>query len=107
MKKKNRSAFTLMEILIVVAILALIAAVGIPSIQNSLSEASTRIKETNTASVDAAKEQWALLNNKPNGTSVSWDDIEDFMGLGINSLDDLEVSGDSISINDIGTEASY
>jgi len=107
MKTKNISAFTLIEVLIVVAILALITAVGLPTINNSLREAETRIKQTNVASIEAAKEQWALLNNKPNGTSVLWEDIEDYMGLGILSLDDLEVNEDPITINPIGTQANY
>jgi len=107
MKKKNRYAFTLMEVMVVVAILALVAAIGIPSFRNSFSQAEIRMKQTNAASVEAAKEQWALLNNKPNGTSVSWDDIEDYMGLGIDDLEDLDVNGCPIILNRIGTEAAY
>jgi len=107
MKKKNTSAFTLVEILVVTAILGLIAAIGIPAFRNSITQAEIRVKQTNVASVEAAKEQWALLNNKPNGTSVSWEDIEDYISSSISDQDDLNVGNCSITLNDIGTSASY
>lgn len=107
MKKRIRSAFTLIEILIVVAIIALLAAISIPSISNAYANASTRIKYTNVDAIESAKEQYALLNNLPDGTEVTWEDIKDYMGSGILSLDELDVCGASITINVIGTSASY
>jgi len=107
MKKKSRSAFTLVEILIVVAILALIAAIGIPALLDSYNDSLTRIRQTNVDIVEAAKEQWALLNNATNGTPVGEDDIIEYVGRGILSLDELDVNGAPITINPIGTPASY
>ena len=107
MKNKNTSAFTLIEIMVVVTIIALISVIGIPAIRNSFSQGSYRVKEINIASVEAAKEQWALLNNKLDGTSVTWENIEDYMGYGIDELSELDVNGDTITINVIGTQASY
>lgn len=107
MKKTSRSAFTLVEIMVVVAILALIAAVSIPAIQDSYNNSLTRIKQTNVDIVEAAKEQWALLNNATNGTPVGEDDIIGYVGRGILSLDELDVNGSPITINNIGTPASY
>ena len=107
MKKKNRSAFTLVEVMVVVTILALIAAVGVPSFIKSRTEANKRLRTTNVAAAETAKEEWALLNNKTNGTIVIWDNIENYMGFGINDLEDLDVNGESIVLNEIGTEASY
>ena len=107
MKKQNRSAFTLVEVMVVVAILALITVIGVPAIRSSFSQAEKKIKETNVTSIEAAKEQWALLNNKLDGTEVSWEEIQGYMGYGITSLDELNVSGDTILINAIGTRASY
>jgi hypothetical protein len=63
--------------------------------------------EVNIAGVEAAKEQWALENNKTNGTSVVWSNISNYMGSGITSLSNLSVNGCAITINKIGTPASY
>jgi len=103
----KKSAFTLVEVLVVVAILGLIAAVGIPAFLNSRQGASDNIKEINVASVEAAKEQWAIINNKSPGASVSWSNIEDYIGGGVSSQGDLDVDGDSITLNNVGIRASY
>jgi prepilin-type N-terminal cleavage/methylation domain-containing protein len=104
--KKNR-AFTLVEILIVMTIIGLVAAVGIPLFTNALLNSENRAKEVYITSVESAKEQWALENNKTNGTSVVWSNISNYMGSGITSLSNLNVNGDAITINPIGTKASY
>ena len=102
-----KKAFTLIEILIVVSIIALLAAVGIPSFINSRQGAEDQMKTINVDTINAAKDQWSILYNKPVGTSVSWSDIEDYVGSGIDSQADLDIDGDSITINPIGTSASY
>ncbi len=104
---KNKTGFTLVEIMIVVAIIALLSAVGIPSFLNSRENATERMKIVNVDAVNSAKDQWAILNNKSVGTAVTWDDIEDYIGGGNESLSDLDIDGDSITINAIGTSASY
>ncbi len=104
MKKR---AFTLVEVLVVVAILGLLAAVGIPSFLNSQQSANNNMKEMNISTVNAAKEQWAIINNKSPGSSVTWENIEDYVGGGIDEQCDLDVGDDSITINNIGTSASY
>jgi len=104
---KNKSAFTLVEILMVVAIIGLIAALGVPMSLNAIRNSEDRAKEINIASVEAAKEQWALENNKTNGAPVSWANISNYMGSTITSLTNLQVRGCSITIGNIGTKASY
>lgn len=104
MKKR---AFTLVEILVVVAILGLIAAVGVPAFLNSRLAAGENIKKMNIQSVQAAKEQWAIINNKAPTASVTWDDIEEYVGGGVSSLSDLDVDGCSITLNKVGEKATY
>ena len=103
----KKSGFTLVEILIVVAILGLLAAVGIPSFLNSRQGAEDGIKEINISMVNAAKEQWAIVNNKSPGAAVTWGDIEDYISGGVEDVSDLDVGDDSITINNIGTSAIY
>ncbi len=96
-----------MEILMVVTIIGLIAAIGVPLFLNAIQNSQNHAKEVNIAGVEAAKEQWALENNKTNGTSVQWSNISNYMGSGITSLSNLNVNGAAITINKIVTKASY
>ncbi len=105
-----KKAFTLVEILIVVAILGLIAAIGIPSFIGARQGAETNMKEVNVAAVNAAKEQWAIINNKPVGTVVVWTNIASYIGGSITNQVGLRVpqgSGTPITLNAVGTSASY
>ena len=102
-----KKAFTLIEILIVVAIIGLITAIAVPSFFNYHQSAQDQVKEVNIESVNAAKDQWAILHNKAAGTSVTWTNIQDYVGSGIDELSDLDVDGESITINAVGTSAEY
>jgi len=102
-----KNAFTLVEILIVVSIIALLAAIGIPSFIGSREGAKEQMKLVNIATVNAAKDQWSILYNKSVGETVVFSDIEDFLGGGIDDESDLKVGDDSITINPIGTPATY
>lgn len=104
---KNKRAFTLVEILMVVTIIGLIAAVGVPVFLNAIKNSENRMKEMNIAGVEAAKEQWALEYNKTNGAAVLWSNISNYMGSGMTSITNLTVSGCSINLGTIGTKASY
>lgn len=102
-----KKAFTLIEILIVVAIIGLVAAIGIPSFIGSRNAAEDNMKEINVAAVNAAKEQWAIINNKAVGSAVTWNDIDDYIGGGVTNQAGLDVGGDSITLNNVGVSASY
>lgn len=102
-----KKAFTLIEIMMVVAIIALLSAVGIPAYLHSRENAREQIKDVNVDTVNAAKDQWALLYNKSANSTVTWDDIKDFIGGGIQDQDDLTVDGAAITLNPVGTSASY
>ena len=77
MYKKN--AFTLVEILIVVAILGLLSGIAIPNLMKARGAAEENACKGNMAMIEAAIEQWALDNNIASGTNVAanqsnWDD---------------------------------
>jgi len=55
MKKTNKKGFTLVEIMIVVAIIGLLAAIGIPSIIGAYGNAQISAKARNIAEVNKAK----------------------------------------------------
>lgn len=64
MKKMNKKGFTLVEIMIVVAIIGLLAAIGIPSILGAYKTSQDKTKMRNIADVEKAKAQLTL----PSGT---------------------------------------
>jgi prepilin-type N-terminal cleavage/methylation domain-containing protein len=102
-----KKAFTLIEILIVVAILGLIAAIGVPSFMGARQGAETNMKEINVSAVNAAKEQWAIINNKAAGETVTWDNIKEYIGNSVTNQAGLKVGGVDITLNAVGTSATY
>jgi prepilin-type N-terminal cleavage/methylation domain-containing protein len=70
---KKRSGFTLVEIMIVVAIIGLLAAIAIPSFVKARTTAQKNACINNLRQIDAGKEQWALENGKTTGAVVEAD----------------------------------
>src|SRR4051812_14206502 len=69
--KNNRKAgFTLVEIMIVVAIIGLLAAIAIPNFVKARTTAQKNACINNLRQIDGAKEQWALENKKSVGTAI-------------------------------------
>ena len=64
---RKKSGFTLVEIMIVVAIIGLLAAIAIPSFVKARTQAQTNACINNLRQIDAAKEQWALSSGATTG----------------------------------------
>jgi prepilin-type N-terminal cleavage/methylation domain-containing protein len=79
---KNRGGFTLVEIMIVVAIIALLAAIAVPNFLRARKRSqATRILE-DLRMIDGAIDQYAIESNKGNGFSVEWTDIQKYLKTG-------------------------
>ena len=63
--KGNDSAFTLLEIMIVVTLIGVLAAVAIPSFTQSVSRTQARACIANLKTIDMAKAQWMVDAKKP------------------------------------------
>ena len=79
---KKRGGFTLVEIMIVVAIIALLAAIAVPNFLRARKRSqATRILE-DLRLIDAAIDQYAIETNKAGGASVNWTDIKAYLKTG-------------------------
>src|ERR1051325_1863786 len=76
-----RGGFTLIEIMIVVAIIALLATVAIPSLVKARSTAQAQGCITNLQTIDGAKTPWALEKNKGGDATPTEDDLKPYIKL--------------------------
>ena len=73
----KRKGFTLVEIMIVVAIIGILLAIAIPSFMRARETARAKACQENLQKIDSAKEQWALETNKSNGYVLDITFLED------------------------------
>ena len=79
---KPHSAFTLVEIMIVVGIIALLAAIAVPNFLRARKRAQgTRCLE-DLRIISSACDQYAIENNKVTGNSVAWTDVQSYVKTG-------------------------
>jgi prepilin-type N-terminal cleavage/methylation domain-containing protein len=69
--RNDRSAFTLVEIMIVVAIIGLLAALAIPGFVKARKQSQGRRILNDCRQMDAAIDQWALENGKVDGNAIA------------------------------------
>src|SRR5690348_5889850 len=79
LKKSRRSGFTLVEIMIVVAIIGLLAAIAIPNFIKARTTSQMNACINNLRQVDGAIQQWALENKKDSSATVAFSDISGYL----------------------------
>ncbi len=78
-KTSRKSGFTLVEIMIVVAIIGLLAAIAIPNFVRARTQSQKNACINNLRQIDGAVQQWALENKQATSASVAFSQISVYL----------------------------
>ncbi|MDB6022027.1 MAG: hypothetical protein JWQ04_1884 [Pedosphaera sp.] len=108
-KTVRNSGFTLVEIMIVVAIIGLLATIAIPNFVRARLKAQQSACINNLRQIDGAKQTWALENKAGQTTVPVIANIQPYLGRGTAGTaptcpaDSSNSFGTSYSLNDLQT----
>lgn len=100
--KLSRAGFTLVEMMVVVAVVGLLCAIAIPNFVKARGLSRLRICVNNLRQIDAAKDQWALEKSKSTGGACTMDDIMPYLRR---TEPKCPVGSTAYIVNVIGTSA--
>src|SRR5438105_8885336 len=99
-----RAGFTLIEIMIVVLLIGLLAAIAVPNFIRSRTSAQTNVCINNLRTIDYAIQQWALEEKQQTQAPVNFTDISVYLKSSVLCPAGGTTFGDSYSISLVGTQ---
>ena len=102
-RTSRKSGFTLVEIMIVVAIIGLLAAIAIPNFVRARTQSQKNACINNLRQIDGAIQQWALENKKAVSATVNYVAIKDYLKSAVLCPAGGTLFSDSYTISDVAT----
>ena len=103
-RTSNKQGFTLVEIMIVVAIIGLLAAIAIPNFVRARTQSQKNACINNLRQVDSAVQTWALENKMASTAAVSFGQISGYLKSAVICPAGGTTFGDSYTIVDVKTK---
>ena len=99
------AGFTLVEIMIVVAIIALLAAIAVPNFLRSRKRSQATQVLEDLRIIDSACDQYAIETNKTSGFAPAWSDLQSYMKTGtrLYSSGQTDILGNSFVLPTVDT----
>jgi prepilin-type N-terminal cleavage/methylation domain-containing protein len=101
MRFRKRAGFTLLEIMIIVAIIGLLAALASPSFIKVRKQSQAKRIVNDARIIDTAIDEWAMEKSKADGDDVDLAEVASYTKTGVVPTTDL--LGNPFIINKVGT----